>query len=157
MLHHPMRRKKNEITAPAQMHAMIQASPVMRLALCRENEPYVVPMSFGFNGESIFFHSAPEGLKIDILRNNPRVCCLFEHGLAFETKGDNPCAWGFSYATVIVHGLACPITNPQDKLAALQCITDHYAGQTASVPPDKTGGVDVWRIQILEMTGKRAG
>lgn len=157
MLHHPMRRKKNEVTDPAQIGAVIQASPVMRLALCRDNEPYVVPMSFGFDGKSIFFHSATEGLKIDILRNNPRVCCLFEQDLEFKIVGENPCAWGFNFKTVIVHGLAWPITNPQDKLAALQCITDHYAGQTASVPPDKIGGVDVWKIQILEMTGKREG
>jgi nitroimidazol reductase NimA-like FMN-containing flavoprotein (pyridoxamine 5'-phosphate oxidase superfamily) len=154
MLHHPMRRTKKEITDRQEMQAIIHASQVMRLALCLENEPYVVPLSFGYDGTSIFFHCAPEGLKLDILRKNPRVCCLFEHGLAFEPKGENPCAWGFAFSTVIAHGVASKVTEPDEKLAALQAVTDHYSASGERVPADKVGNVDVWKIEILEMTGK---
>jgi uncharacterized protein len=157
MLHHPMRRTKNQIHERTEILAVIQQSPVMRLALCLENEPYVVPLSFGFDGETLYFHCAPEGLKLDILRRNPRVCCLFEHGLAFDPKGDSPCAWGFAYATVIVHGEAAQITDPAEKLEALQVITDKYSTNGERVPADKVEKVDVWKIVILEMTGKRAG
>jgi len=157
MLHHPMRRKKKEITDSQEMQGIIHASQVMRLALCRENEPYVVPLSFGYDGTSLFFHCASEGLKLDILRKNPRVCCLFEHDLAFEPKGDDPCAWGFAFATVIVHGEAERIKEPAEKLAALQVITDHYSTNGERVPADKIEKVEVWKIGILEMTGKRAG
>jgi len=156
MLHHPMRRKKKEITDRQEMQGIIRASQVMRLALCRENEPYVVPLSFGYDGTSLFFHCASEGLKLDILRKNPRVCCLFEHGLAFEPKGDDPCAWGFAFATVIAHGVASQVTAPEEKLAALQAVTDHYSTNGERVPADKAGNVDVWKIEILAMTGKRS-
>lgn len=156
MLHHPMRRSKKEITSQDQMHAVIAASPVMRLALCRDNEPYVVPMCFGFDGNSLYFHSAPEGLKIDILRHNPRVCCLFEGNANLDVKGTNPCAWGFSFTTVIVHGRAEQVHAPETKLTALQCITDHYAKNAPRVPADKMGNLEVWMIQILEMKGKQS-
>lgn len=154
MLHHPMRRTKKEIIDRQEMQAIIHASQVMRLALCLENEPYVVPLSFGYDGTSIFFHCAPEGLKLDILRKNPRVCCLFEHGLAFEPKGEDPCAWGFAFSTVIAHGVASKVTEPDEKLAALQAVTDHYSASGERVPADKVGNVDIWKIEILEMTGK---
>ena len=157
MLNHPMRRKKNEVTDRQEMQDVIRASRVMRLALCLENEPYVVPMSFGYDDRALYFHCAAEGLKVDILRRNPRVCCLFEHGLAFDSKGDNPCAWGFAYFTVIVHGEAARITDPAEKLAALQVITDQYSTNGERVPADKAEKVEVWKIGILEMTGKRAG
>ena len=157
MLNHPMHRKKNEITDRQEMQGVIRASQVMRLALCLENEPYVVPMSFGYDGNALYFHCAAEGLKIDILRRNPRVCCLFEHGLAFDPKGASPCAWDFAYATVIVHGKAARITDPTEKLAALQVITNQYSTNGERVPADKIEKVDVWKIGILEMTGKRAG
>jgi hypothetical protein len=156
MLHHPMRRSKKEITDPDQMHAIIAASPVMRLAMCRDDEPYLIPLSFGFDGDAIYFHCAPEGLKVDILRRNPRVCCLFEGTSALDVKGTNPCAWGFSFATVIVHGSAEQVLAPEAKLSALQCITDHYAENAPLVPSDKIGNVDVWKIEILEMRGKRS-
>lgn len=156
MLNHPMRRTRNEITATADMESVIRSSLVMRLAMCLDNAPYVVPLSFGYDGSSIFFHCAPEGLKLDILGHNSRVCCLFESDARFEAKGDSPCAWGFVYATVIVHGLASRITDPDQKLAALQIITDHYAANAPQVPADRASGVDVWQIRPLAMTGKQA-
>ncbi|MBU4524400.1 MAG: pyridoxamine 5'-phosphate oxidase family protein [Desulfomicrobium sp.] len=157
MLHHPMRRTKNQIRERSEILAVIRQSPVMRLALCLENEPYVVPLSFGCDGEALYFHSAPAGLKVDILRRNPRVCCLFEHGLALDPKGLDPCQWGFVYTTAIVHGTAIQILDRQARLKALQLITDHYAENSLRVPEDKIEGVEVWKIEILEMTGKRAG
>lgn len=156
MLHHPMRRKKNEITDHAQMRDIIKKSQVMRLAVCLEGAPYVIPLSHGYDGEHLYFHCAPEGLKTDILEQNPRVCCLFEEKAEFTRKGDSPCAWGFDYATVIVHGSASRIADPEAKLAALQLITDSYARDAPQVPENKLGGVDVWKIEILEMTGKRS-
>ena len=152
-----MRRTKNQILDRAEILALIQKSPVMRLALCLDDEPYVVPVSFACDGKALYFHCAPEGLKVDILRRNSRVCCLFEHDLAFEPKGDSPCKWGFIYSTVIVHGTASEILDPQAKHAALQLITDHYADNAPRVPADKIADVDVWKIEILEITGKKAG
>lgn len=156
MLHHPMRRRKNEITDPSQMRDIILASPVMRLALCLDGAPYVIPLSHGYDGESIFFHCAPQGLKTDILERNPRVCCLFEAQAEFTPKGDSPCAWGFAYATVVVHGRAARVADPAAKLAALQLITDSYAADAPRVPEKGLEGVDVWRIEVLEMTGKKS-
>jgi len=156
MLNHPMRRSKKAVPDRSEMDAVILASPVMRLAMCRAGEPYVIPLSFGYDGEALFFHCAPGGLKVDVLENNPRVCGLFETGIALDEKGDNPCAWGFDFATVIVHGNAVRVTDPARRLTALQLITDHYA-PGLRVPADKTDGVEVWRIDVLEMTGKKSG
>lgn len=151
-----MRRSERQIADTGQMHDIIQASPFMRLALCRENQPYVLPLSFGFDGIDLFFHCADQGRKIDILQHNPRVCCLFEQGLTLKTVRSNPCAWGVAYATVIVQGVASQITDEATKLTALQCITDHYASNAPRVPADKIGHVAVWKITIEEMTGKRS-
>lgn len=156
MHHRPMRRTKNEISDPAHMQDIIQASPVMRLALCLDGEPYVVPLSHGYDGTHIYFHCAPAGLKTDILERNPNVCCLFEQQAEFSPAGESPCSWGFTYATVIVHGTAARVTGHAAKLAALQVITDHYAKVATMVPEDRIDGVDVWEITVTRMTGKRS-
>ncbi len=151
-----MRRKQNELTDSTAIHAIIQASPVMRMAMSQDDMPYVLPLSFGFDGAALYFHCAPEGLKTDILRRNPRVCCLFEGDIALKPKGDTPCAWGFDYATVIIKGVAAQILDPTSKLAALRLITDHYAPQSLQIPENKISAVDAWRITITHMTGKRS-
>lgn len=156
MTRHPMRRVKNQITDPKQMRRIIQNSPVMRLALCLEDAPYVVPLSHGYDGTCIYFHCAPEGLKTDILKRNPRVCCLFEEKTEFKVKGGSPCSWGFTYATVIVHGSASRVLDLADKHAALQIITGNYVPNAPRVPENGLANVDVWRIEVLEMTGKKS-
>ena len=48
-----------------------------RLACCRENQPYVVPMYFVFDDEDIYSFSM-FGQKIAWMRENPRVCLEVE-------------------------------------------------------------------------------
>ncbi len=44
-----------------------------RLACARENQPYVVPVSFAVDGEYVYLFSM-RGQKIDWMRTNPQVC-----------------------------------------------------------------------------------
>ena len=46
-----------------------------------EAGPYIVPLNFGFSDDSLYFHSAHKGRKIDILKKNPRVCFEFDLGV----------------------------------------------------------------------------
>jgi uncharacterized protein len=44
-----------------------------RLACARDNQPYVVPISFAYDGRHVYGFSTP-GKKIDWMRSNPLVC-----------------------------------------------------------------------------------
>ena len=35
-----------------------------------EGSPYIVPLCFGYDAGTLYFHSAPAGKKIDLLKNN---------------------------------------------------------------------------------------
>lgn len=150
-----MLRAKKEITERSEQYAIIKASQVMYLSMCMENMPYVVPMSFGCHGEHIYFHCAPKGLKLDILENNPRVCAVFTENAALDQKENNPCAWGFHFRTVIVQGEVRRLSEEKEKQMALQVITDQYA-QGLTVPKQSIEQVEVWKIRIEHMTGKRS-
>lgn len=68
-----MRRKEREICDPEEMESIISRACVCRLAMCEGYAPYVVPLCFGYEGEYLYFHSATEGRKLEILKKNPRV------------------------------------------------------------------------------------
>jgi nitroimidazol reductase NimA-like FMN-containing flavoprotein (pyridoxamine 5'-phosphate oxidase superfamily) len=53
--------------------ALLAKSWVGRLACCKENVPYVVPIQFAYVDNRIVSFSLP-GQKIDWMRANPRVC-----------------------------------------------------------------------------------
>ena len=56
-----MRRKEKEITDKTAMESIILKSSVCRLALSEENRPYIVPLCFGYEDDTLYFHSAREG------------------------------------------------------------------------------------------------
>jgi len=49
------------------MDEIIRGSHVCRIALAIDNMPYIVPVSFGYDGESIYLHTAKEGKKINLV------------------------------------------------------------------------------------------
>lgn len=62
----------HELTASECRKELLSAG-LGRLACSRENQPYVVPIYFAFDGEGIYSFSMP-GQKIEWMRANPRVC-----------------------------------------------------------------------------------
>ena len=74
-----MRRKDKEIQDQELIGQIIAQAQVCRLGLCRDGKPYIVPVSFGYDGEFIYFHTALEGMKIDFMTTNNQVCFELEH------------------------------------------------------------------------------
>ena len=67
-----MRRKDKEITDSKEIRQIIEDAVYCNVAMCQNNNPYVVPMNFGFQEDCIYLHSVNEGWKIDILKENPQ-------------------------------------------------------------------------------------
>ena len=66
----PMRRRDREITSRQEIDAIIRAAEVCRLAFADRDEPYVVPVSFGYDGEALFIHTAKTGRKLEFIEAN---------------------------------------------------------------------------------------
>ena len=66
-----MRRKEREISDRNEIEAVILQADVCRLAMVDEASPYIVPLNFGFADNSLYFHSAHKGRKVDILKKIP--------------------------------------------------------------------------------------
>ena len=69
-----MRRKDREIEDRAELESIIGAAMVCRLAMSEDDRPYIVPLCFGYKDGNLYFHSAEEGKKLEILRVNSSIC-----------------------------------------------------------------------------------
>ena len=149
-----MRRKDHEITDRAEIEGIIREAMVCRIGLADSGEPYVVPLSFGYEGGSVYIHSAREGKKIEILAKNPRCC--FEADICDRlVKGDKPCSWGMRYRSVIGYGRAAILTDPEEKRHGLTIIMQHYGGGAHDFSDRDLGSVTVIRIMLDALTGKK--
>jgi len=126
------------------------------MAFAHNNEPYLVPVSFGYDGESIYFHTAPKGRKIEFIGANGRVCFEFETDVALVRNPVDACAWTFSFRSVIGYGTVIELVSPEDKCRGLNHIMLHYSGREWGIPENRTATTRVWRIDIDEITGKRS-
>ena len=150
-----MRRSEKEITDQSIMEAIINASLVCRLALSDGNQPYIVPLCFGYQNRTLYFHSAREGKKIDILKKNNRICFEFDANSEI-IEADKACNWGMKYQSVIGFGRAVLVENIEEKQKALNIIMDHYSDRDFQFTDKAIGKIAVIKIEIEGMTGKHS-
>ncbi len=114
-----MRRKDREVSDKKEIIAIINRCDLCRLALAENNQPYIVPMNFGYSFENeqliIYFHGAHAGKKLDIIRQNPNAC--FEMDCSTELiKGKQACDYSMAYESVIGNGVIEFISDKTDKI-----------------------------------------
>jgi len=150
-----MRRKDKEIADRAEMESIIRESTICRLALADNEQPYIVPLSFGYKDNALYFHSAAEGKKIDILRKNKKVCFEFDVGSEIKT-GKTACEWGMKYRSVIGFGNASFLEDPDSKQAALDIIMQQYSDGSFAYSEKILKKTLVIKVEITHMTGKQS-
>lgn len=151
-----MRREDKEVTDRAVIDDIINGSTILRLGLCRDNKPYVVPLSFGYDGKDIYFHSAREGMKSDYIRANPSVCFEVEDKAELVKHDAIPCKFDFLFRSVIGFGEISEIIDKDEKKDALKILLKHYSDEEWSLPDAAIGGVCLWKIRITDVTGKQS-
>lgn len=152
-----MRRKEKEITDKSDMESVIKRTAVCRLAMVEGSRPYLVPMCFGYRDRTLYFHSAHKGRKIEILKENNRVC--FEVDIDTEIgKGEKACDWGMKFQSVIGFGTASFVTDPDEKRQALDVIMAQYAeaGDDFRYPDANLKATTIIKVVVEQMTGKRS-
>jgi nitroimidazol reductase NimA-like FMN-containing flavoprotein (pyridoxamine 5'-phosphate oxidase superfamily) len=151
-----MRRKEKEIIEKSEIEAVIHKAIVCRVALSDDNIPYIVPLCFGHQDNTIYVHGSLEGRKVDILQKNHNVC--FEFDINTEiVEAENACKWGMKYKSVIGFGKAFFLKEPDDKRRALNIIMKKYSDGPSQFSEKAINRTTVIKIVIESMTGKQSG
>ncbi len=151
-----MRRKEKETVQRSEIDKIINKSDVCRIAFTKDNLPYIIPISFGYDGNNLFLHTALEGKKIEFIEANNRVCFEFDTDvktISHETIG---CKWTTAYQSVIGYGIIYEITEKTERSNALNQIMLHYSGKEWEFTEKMLNNVRIWRIEIEEITGKKS-
>ena len=89
-----LQKKEREIKDIQGILSLIKKGKYTSIAMCRNNEPYIVTLSYGYDEvkNALYFHSRLKGLKYEIIKENPQVCATI-----IEDKGYimNECAHAF--------------------------------------------------------------
>jgi nitroimidazol reductase NimA-like FMN-containing flavoprotein (pyridoxamine 5'-phosphate oxidase superfamily) len=153
-----MRRKDRQITDLEAIRAILDKAKVLHLAMIDGDRPYVVPLNYGYTLENgaltLYLHSAREGRKLDVLRQNDRVAFVLETNVSQVSGGDIPCKYGEAYASVMGEGRAVLLTDSAEKMAALSILMKTQTGRDFAFTPAMTDAVAVLRLDVDSFTAK---
>ena len=154
-----MRRKEREIASQDEIIDLLRRCRVIRLGINTGSYPYVVPMNFGLEteGESLilWFHSAPEGRKLELIRQNPKVG--FEADCSLNLiVGERARGYTMEYESVIGYGNMQICEDNNAKRRGLKAIMRQYAPKREfDFRDDEIGDLLVFRLEVGQITGKR--
>ena len=154
---HGMTKRELQITDLDQIKAILDTAKVLRLGLAVNNEPYVVPMNYGYVMEdgklTLYLHSAMRGKKLDMIHANPKV--FFELDCDLKPfEGVKPCQYGLAYSSIMGRGTAHIVEDVEEKMAAMTILMKTQTGKDFSFDEKLVGMVAVVRIDVAEYTAK---
>lgn len=151
-----MRKKEREITDIEEMERIIKKGKVCHLGLVDNDEPYIVPVNFGYERNALYFHSALEGRKVELIKKSNKIC--FEIDTDVEiVSSEKPCGWTTKYRSVIGTGRAHILDIDEDKAHGLSLIMKQYSGGEPGPDFEKLNSVLIVKIDIESLTGKKSG
>jgi len=157
-----MRRSEREIADLQQITEILNRCHVCRVAFAVDREPYIVPLSYGYDPseQTLYFHTAASGKKIDCIAENPRVCFEVEGNVEVRPGRNSGCRWTLAYESVIGYGTISELHGRVNKENGLRILMNQHLEEEADWTFEEAmiGSVRVWRLEIDVNTvrGKRA-
>ena len=121
MTNYHMRRVEKEISEKEDLTTIIKSGKYTIISMCKDHEPYLVTLSYGYDitKNTLYFHCAKEGQKIDFIKSNPNVC-----GTIIEDNGyEDGC--GQAYRSVVFRGKMVLVEDLQEKKYGFDILLNH--------------------------------
>ena len=119
---HKMRRTVQQLSYEEAEAVLLRGSAGV-LALTGDKAfPYAVPLSYVYDGEHIYFHSATEGHKIDAIQRNPNASFA-----VIDQDEVIPEKYTTAYRSVVVFGSVRIIEDEVEKRTAAHKLAVKYA------------------------------
>lgn len=141
----------------AALHPILDATPFCHLGYVHDGHPVVIPTLQVRVGDVVYLH-ASSGSRIGLQAGEPWPVCLtvtLIEGLVMARSGFNH---SINYRSAVVLGEAVLVTDPVEKMMALDATVDHVApGRAAEVRPPTTRELEataVARLPLIESSVK---
>jgi nitroimidazol reductase NimA-like FMN-containing flavoprotein (pyridoxamine 5'-phosphate oxidase superfamily) len=130
------------VLGPDRIEHLLHSALVGRIACCQHapgeaGRPYVVPLAYGYDGESVYAFSGP-GRKIEIMRAQPLVSFEVDEAAAEDR-----------WSSVIAEGVYEELMTPEGRELAHRVIF----GEREAIPPFRDDQI-VYRLRLTRKDGR---
>ncbi|MFE7446658.1 pyridoxamine 5'-phosphate oxidase family protein [Streptomyces chartreusis] len=142
------------------VHAILDEAYVCHLGFVRDGAPVVLPTLFGRVGETLYVHGSTGSRPLRMTgQADPGlpVCLTVTHVDAL-ILARSAFHHSINYRSVVVHGTAYDVTDPEEKRTALDALVDHVvAGRSRDSRPankKELAATAVIRLDLNEVSAK---
>ncbi len=152
-----MQKADMEVTDTKWMENLLRMGKFVTISMCMDNEPYVVTLSYGYEDGRMYIHTAKEGLKLDIIKENPRVC-----GTVVEDMGYVHGECSHRYRSVVFWGKMEVVEDIKERMHGMEVLLEHLEDDPAMLrnrflkSRDAYDRINVLRLDIGAMKGKES-
>lgn len=150
-------RRERGITDLGEIERILAAAKYAHIGLVDGDEPYVVPMNYGYTLEdghlTLYLHGALRGRKLDVIAKNPKVSFTLESDVR-PFDGDVACRYGLSYRSVMGVGTATVVDDIEEKKHGLSVLMKTQTDGDFSFTDKMAAVVSVIRIDVTRYTAK---
>lgn len=142
-----------------EIEAVIKSCRTCFLGLSdQNNQPYVIPMNFGYQNNTIYLHSGQFGRKWQLMKENPKACITFVQGdeLAYQDE-HVACSWRVKSKSVIAEGIIEFVDDYDEKVAILNIIMAQYSDREFNFNAPAVKNVGVYKMKIESLHAKEFG
>jgi nitroimidazol reductase NimA-like FMN-containing flavoprotein (pyridoxamine 5'-phosphate oxidase superfamily) len=137
-----------------EIETVLHQQVVARLGCHADGLTYVVPISYGYDGEFIYGHTV-EGMKIDLMRKNPNIC--FEVDTMINMANwKSVIAWGEFEELNEEPGRQMAIKKLHERVLPMITSATTKLSKDWPFTPKNTHSITgiVFRIKITKKTGR---
>jgi nitroimidazol reductase NimA-like FMN-containing flavoprotein (pyridoxamine 5'-phosphate oxidase superfamily) len=152
-----MQKSEREIRDRGIFDKVLSSGKFLTLALCRHNEPYIITLNYGYDAveNSVYFHTATKGLKLQFVAENPSACATIieDHGYIEEVCSH-------AYRSIVFTGKIEILHNIDEKKAGLETMLIHLEKEPDIIRQrllarnETYDNVTIMRMRIEDITGK---
>ncbi|GAQ63058.1 pyridoxamine 5'-phosphate oxidase family protein [Streptomyces scabiei] len=142
------------------VHAILDEGYVCHLGFVRDGAPVVLPTLYGRVGETLYVHGSTGSRPLRMTgQADPGlpVCLTVTHvdGLVLARSAFHH---SINYRSVVVHGIAHEVTDPQERRIALDALVDHVvpgrSRDSRPANPKEFAATAVIRLDLNEVSAK---
>jgi len=137
---------------------IIRACKTCYLAMSDNDFPYVLPMNFALDGNSVIMHSAQSGRMWETLKKNPNVCInwIIGEDLAWQDVKVG-CSYRVKSKSVLVEGKVEFVDDFDEKIRCMNLIMSQYSDREFKFSKPAIENVGIIKVAIKKISAKEFG
>lgn len=141
-----------------EINTIITACKTCCVSMSDNNQPYVLPMNFALDGDSVILHSAQSGRMWETLKKNPQVCINWTLGeeLAWQNVLVG-CSYRVKSKSVLVEGSVEFVDDYDEKYRLLKIFMAQYSDREFKFGKPSVENVGIMKVSMEKVSAKDFG